>query len=239
MCFNVEFQSSHLACRAYPRHLVNSQLFVVCPKRIEARKQACIAAEAALRDAIWSDDEGATYSSIDDVERLGGASDLAAGYEILAQSQSPTSAFLNEDWDYVNNCPAATCDEQICEYIGPTRSLEADGPCPQCNGWKKWETVTHVVTAPEGMLDPLMNALMALKWPGDPGYGVPEREGSENEPSGNQHGPQPQGLQSEDHQSETEPFEDEQPTGEQSEGGVSADGPFWEFGDDYDSGWLF
>ncbi|KAL3450465.1 hypothetical protein BJX65DRAFT_305304 [Aspergillus insuetus] len=214
MCFNVEFQSSHLACRAYPRHVVNSQLFVVCPKRIEARKQAHIAAEAALRDAIWvdprandnpsaprsdsinwhfvlrdddeSDDEGATYSFIDDVERPGRASDLAAGYEILAQSQSPTFAFLNEDWDYVNNCPAATCDEQICEYIGPTKSLEANGPCPQCNGWKKWETITHVVTAPNGRLDPLMSALMALRWPGDPGYGVPEREESENEPSGDE-----------------------------------------------------
>jgi hypothetical protein len=172
MCFNIEFQSSHLACRAYPRHVVNSQLFVVCPKRIEARKQARVAAKAALRDAIWvdprannnpslphsdvtnwhfvlsdedgSDYEGVTDSSVDHVEELGGTASLAAGYEILAQSQSPNSAFLNDDWDYVNNCPAATCDEEICEYIGPARSWLAGGLCAYCNGWKKWETITHV-----------------------------------------------------------------------------------------------
>jgi hypothetical protein len=89
------------------------------------------------------------------------------------------------------------------------------------------------------MLDPLMNALMALRWPGDPGYGVPERAESENEPSGAEQGQKPHWQQSEDHQSETELSEDEQSTGGQSEGADSADGPFWEFGDDYESGWLF
>jgi hypothetical protein len=80
------------------------------------------------------------------------------------------------------------------------------------------------------MLDPLMNALMALRWPGDPGFGVPEREESEDE--------QPESQQSEDQQSETELSEDEQSTDEQS-AGEDSDEPFWDFDNDYDFGWVF